>query len=343
METVQIGIIGSGFMGRTQCEAISRYAAHAKLAAVAGGSRAEQLAHDYDVACEPAVDALLARRDIDAVIVNSPHALHAAHAVAAAQSGKHVLVEKPLAPSLEECDAMIAACRAAGVNLMVAQTQRFRVVNATAWRVVREGRIGRVLAVRETQIDTGGMSGLPAWQALPENKGLLLSHGVHNLDRMRWLIGDEPAQVSAHCTTFREDAPAELSSMSLFRFRGGAMGSFWCEWECPAPAFPRSGSAAWIMGEDGVLELDAYGPLRLGRDGEWEVVAEQAPIDWRGKGMLDPVRMEAYQLQNQEFIDSIREGRAPAVDGAEGRAAVEMALAAYRSSETGESVRFPFK
>ena len=87
------------------------------------------------------------------------------------------------------------------------------------------------------------------------------------------------------------------------------------------------------MGEDGVLDLDAYGQLRLGQGDQWQVVAEQAPIDWRGKGMLDPTRMEAYQLQNQEFIDSIREARAPAVSGEEGRAAVEMALAAYRSSE----------
>ena len=341
MDTIRIGIVGSGFMGRTQSEAIRHYAAHARLVAVAGGSRAEQLAHDYEMALEPSVDALLARSDIDAVILNTPHAQHAAQTVAAAQCGKHVLVEKPLAPSLTECDEMIAACRSAGVNLMVAQTQRFRIVNATARRIIQEGRIGRVLAMRETQIDTGGMGGLPAWQALPENKGLLLAHGVHNLDRMRWLIGDEPEQVSAHCATYREDTSAELSSMSLFRFRGGAMGTFWCEWECPTPAFPQSGSSAWIMGEDGVLDLDAYGQLRLGQGDQWQVVAEQAPIDWRGKGMLDPTRMEAYQLQNQEFIDSIREGRAPAVPGEEGRAAVEMALAAYRSSESEETVRFP--
>ena len=95
------------------------------------------------------------------------------------------------------------------------------------------------------------------------------------------------------------------------------------------------------MCEDGVLDLDAYGQLRLGQGGDWQVVAEQSPIDWRGKGMLDPVRMEAYQAQNQEFIDSILEGREPSVSGADGRAAVEMALAAYRSSDTGAAVDLP--
>jgi predicted dehydrogenase len=341
MNDIRIGIIGSGFMGKTHAEAIRRYVTGARLVAIAGGSRAEQLARDYEVEALPSIEALITRADIDAVIITTPHAQHAGEAIAAARHGKHVLVEKPMATTLTDCDAMIDACRAAGVTLMVGQTQRFRVVNATAKRLIDEGRIGRVLMMRETQMDTGGLAGLPAWQARPENLGLLLSHGVHNLDRMRWLAGDEPALVAARCGSFRQQTATELSSMSLFTFRGGAVGSFWCEWECPKPGFPHAGSSAWIMGEAGVLDLDAYGQLRLGQGDAWTVVAEQPPIDWRGKGMLDAVRMEAYRNQNQEFIDSIRQKRRPAVAGEDGRAAVEMALAAYRSSATGQMVAFP--
>jgi len=343
MDQVKIGIIGSGFMGRTHSEALRRYVEHARLVAIAGGSRAERLAQDYEVAYSPTVQQLLERPDVDAVIITTPQAQHVEDTVAAAQHGKHVLMEKPMAVTLAGCDAMIAACRKAGVNLMVGQTQRFRVVNATAKRVIEEGRIGRVLMMRETQLDTGGLKSVPAWQALPENLGLLLSHGVHNLDRMRWLADDEPAQVFARCGTFRSAAPTELSSMSLFTFRQGAIGSFWCEWECPKPGFPPSSSAAQIMGEDGILDLDAYGQLRLGQGDAWSVVAEQAPIDWKGKGMLDAVRMEAYKLQNQEFVDSILQGRRPSIAGEDGRAVVEMALAAYQSSATGEAVRFPLQ
>lgn len=341
MQRVRVGILGSGFMGRTQAEAIRKWVSNAELIAVAGGTRAPQLAKDYEIDLEKTVGALLARDDIDAIIVTTPHAVHAEQAILAAENGKHILMDKPMATTVEDCNAMIEACDAAGVNLMVGQTQRFRVVNATAKKLIDEGRIGRVLMMRETQIETGGLENLPPWQSLPENVGLLLAHGVHNLDRMRWLIGDEAAQVTAHSGSYREETAVELSSMSLFRFRSGAVGSLWCEWECPAPGFPKASSSAWIMGEDGVLDLDAYGQLRLGIEGSWTIVCEQAPIDWRGKGMLDPIRMKAYQLQGQEFVDSILDGRPPSVTGEEGRAAVEMALAAYRSSDTGQMIRLP--
>jgi predicted dehydrogenase len=341
MDEVRIGIVGSGFMGLTHAEAIRTYVTHARLVAIAGGSRAPNLARDYEVDFISSIPALLERDDIDAVIVATPHAQHVGDTLVAARHGKHVLMEKPMATTLEDCDAMIGACTQANVRLMVGQTQRYRVVNYMAKQLISEGRIGRVLLMRETQIDTGGLAGLPPWQGSRENVGLLLAHGVHNLDRLRWLIADEPVQVYAQSGAYREQSPVELSSMSQFKFRGGSVGSFWCEWECPKPGFPHAGSSAWIMGETGLLDLDAYGQLRLGIGDSWTVVCEQGPIDWKGRGQLDPVRMQAYQLQNQEFVDSVREGRPPAVTGLDGRAAVEMALAAYRSSQTHQAVAFP--
>jgi predicted dehydrogenase len=93
------------------------------------------------------------------------------------------------------------------------------------------------------------------------------------------------------------------------------------------------------VGETGILDLDAYGQLRLGKDGAWTTVAEQGPIDWKGKGMLDPVRIEAYQRQGEEFLNSIREGRAPSVTGEDGRAAVAVALAAYQSAAERRTIQ----
>ena len=85
-------------------------------------------------------------------------------------------------------------------------------------------------------------------------------------------------------------------------------------------------------------DLDAYGELRIATDGKWEVALVQEPIDWQGKGFLDPVRLESYTLQCQDFIDAIVEGRPPAVTGWDGRQAVAAALAAYESSDTGKEV-----
>ena len=117
------------------------------------------------------------------------------------------------------------------------------------------------------------------------------------------------------------------------------MATVWSSWDLAAPAFSRSASAALIAGTSGNLDLDAYGELRLGKDKNWDVVAEQEPIDWAGQGMLSPVRMKAYQLQHQEFIDSILEDRAPAVAGEDGRAAVEVAVAAYQSAAEGRTIQ----
>ncbi len=335
---IGIGIIGSGFMGRTHAEAFTRYVKGARPVAVAGGTRAPALAADYGLALAASPEDLLARPDVDAVVITTPHPCHAQDTILAARSGKHVLVEKPMALTAGDCDAMINACLEAHVDLMVAQTQRYRLVNVVARRLVEEGRLGPILAVEERQMDTEGLAGLPPWQSSSASGGVLLAHGVHNLDRMRWLVGSEPERVFARAGSFTPGAAIELGSMSLFTFTGGAMGTFWCEWECPSPGFPRSASAARVMGERGLLDLDAYGQLRLGSGSAWTVVCEQAPIDWRGKGSLDPVRMEAFGAQDQEFVNSILESRAPAVTGADGRAAVRMALAAYESSRTGESV-----
>jgi predicted dehydrogenase len=92
------------------------------------------------------------------------------------------------------------------------------------------------------------------------------------------------------------------------------------------------------VGEKGLIDLDAYGELRVAIGGEWKVVEVQAPIDWAGKGFLDPVRLESYTRQCQDVIDAAIEGREPAVTGRDGRQAVAAALAAYESAKTGKEV-----
>ena len=133
MDEIRIGVIGSGFMGRTNAETITRYLNGAKLAAVAGGTRAVALAREYGIEADTDVPALLARRDVDAVFISTPHAQHAEQAVAAAQSGKHILLDKPMAASVADCDRVIAAAANAGVNVMIMFGQRFRKVNTEAY------------------------------------------------------------------------------------------------------------------------------------------------------------------------------------------------------------------
>ncbi len=337
MNIVRVGIIGSGFMGRTSAETVTRYLQRAKLVAIAGGSRAPTLATEYGVQVEPSVEALLQRSDIDAVFISTPHAAHASEAVAAAQAGKHILLDKPMATSVEECDRILEASRASSVKVMIMFGQRFRTCNMEACRLVREGAIGKVRMIQEQILVSGGLAALPPWQSLSENHGVFLGHAVHNIDRIRWITGAEIASVSAHVQRDPKNGN-EVSTMALFWLTNGAMATLWSSWDIAAPGFPHSASGALISGETGNLDLDAYGELRLGKDNGWKVVAGQERIDWAGPGKLSPIRMKAYQMQDQEFIDSILEDRPPSVTGEDGRAAVEVATAAYRSAAEGRTI-----
>lgn len=338
MTTLGVGLIGSGFMGRTNAETVSKYLKHARLAAITGGSRASSIAQEYGVAAEPDVDALLGRKDVDVVMISTPHAAHAAQAIAAAEAGKHILLDKPMATSVADCERILAAVKKAGVRLMIMYGQRFRDCNIEAHRLVRSGAIGQVTMIQEMQLAGGGLGSLPPWQSLPENVGILVGHGVHNIDRIRWISGAEIRSVSAQVQCDAQTG-VELSSMVLMQLTNGAMATLWASWAIASPAFPHTNSRALIAGTEGNLDLDAYGELRLGSKNEWTVAAVQPPIDWAGQGALSPVRMEAYRRQHQEFIDAVIEDREPSVTGEDGKAAVAVAEAAYKSAAEGRVIQ----
>ncbi|MBI4578272.1 MAG: Gfo/Idh/MocA family oxidoreductase [Planctomycetes bacterium] len=338
MADVGIGIIGSGFMGRTYSETIRRYCKRARLVAVTGGSRAEPLAKDYGLQLDPSAASLVVRKDVDAVFIATPHHLHAAEAAAAAKAGKHMVIEKPMACTVADCDAIIEACKRANVWCSIAFSQRTRRCNIQAKRIIEEGQIGRIRHIEETSLVATGLAGLPKWQSDPQNLGTLFGHAIHNFDRVRWFTGAEIKTVYAKCGSIEPDVKVEGSSMVLMTLTDGTLVTLWASFQVPKPSFPRAQFACRIIGEKGLIDLDAYGELRVCTGGEWRVAETQDPIDWQGKGFLDPVRLESYTLQCQDFIDAVADRRPPAVTGWDGRQAVAAALAAYESSAMGKEI-----
>lgn len=339
MERVRVGIIGSGFMGRTHAEVIGRHVQRAELAAVAGGSRAAALAADYQVRAEASVESLVRRDDIDAVIITTPHAVHAAQGMLAAQNGKHLLVEKPLATTLEDCDRLIALCKASKLSLMTAQTQRFRQGNIVAKKLIDEGAIGRVLMLEEQQIAVHEANE-PLESA--ETAGYFLGHGIHNADRFRWFTGEEAKWAAGFSTNYRVTSQHPHSSMACIHGASGAMATIWITRECPPPGFPTGAFFARVMGEKGLIEVDTYGLTRLGDEKGWRTVYEQPKFDFR-KDPFSPIRLESFIRQDQEFIDSILERRSPAITGKDGRAAVEIVLGVYQAQASGKIIQFPLQ
>jgi predicted dehydrogenase len=339
MEVVRIGLIGSGFMGKTYCEAFAKYVPTAKLIAIAGGTRAKVLSTEYNIQHEENIGRLLERDDIDAVCIATPQDVHTYYSVAAAKAGKHILLEKPMATTVEDCKAINQACADAKVNLMLSFTQRYRLCNIKAKEIVDSGHIGAIKIMQETMINTDGASVYPVWQRKKSNCGTLLGYGVHNIDRIRWFTSSEIQWVAGHYIIPWDRSESEFTANVFMGLENGSSATLLCDNECPRPGVPTRGFHSLVIGDKGVLDVDAYGSLKATMGGKWEVVFQQEPIDWKREGKYAPARMKSYQAQCQEFVSSIIEQRQPAVTGVDGERAVEVALAAYKSSETKQSVR----
>ena len=340
MKKIRFGILGSGYMGRTHAEAVRRLP-HAELVAVHGGTRAPALAERYGMTFEADKAALLQRSDIDAIVVTTPHYLHVGETLAALAQGKHVLVEKPLATSVADCDRMLAAAAQRKLTLAVGYQQRFRVNNAKACELIRSGAIGRVLAVQVSMpmyagaIKAGGFGGNWAWWNDPASVGHLINSAPHAIDLLRWFTGGDVVTVSAFSRTFLPDVPVEDTTMGLLEFSTGAICSLFSSRALPAPSFPGEDFRFRITGSTGLLDLDPYGELRLSDEKGWRTVSQQPPVKHEAAdAAFADVRMQAYCDQLTAFIASI-EGRSSDVgSGADGRAGVAACMAMLESSAT---------
>lgn len=343
-EEVRIGMIGSGFMGLTYSETVANHARHAKLTGVTGGRRAESLAAEYSIAHAASVAELVARGDVDAVVVATPDQNRLEITQLAAAAGKHVLVEKPMAPSVQECDAMIAACTSAGVSLAVVKTERFRKVTQKAKELVDDGTVGQIRMLRTISAFpinvTQELFEERKWMYDPNSGGLFMGMASHNTDFLRWLTGKNAVKVFAQANTFSDLQAAAQSVMAQIVFEDGLMAHMWITSELPSPSIPSSEVRFQVVGSQAILDLENFEFLDMGRGDQWERVYTPERFDYL-KEPKSPIRLYPHLGVIQEFVDSIRQQRPPRVGGAEGRAAVEICEACLISARTGQAVDLP--
>ncbi len=327
MTRVRCAVIGSGFAGSTFAEAV-RYAPDAELVAIAGGRKAPELAERHGVRAIDDVDALLDSSDVDAVLVASPNPFHHPLTLRAAASGKHVLVEKPMALSVAECSAMLEACARAGVVLMVGHHHRFRRNPIATKLLLHRGTIGRVdvAAMVQTEPDQ------TTWLTKPENGGYLLGSGVHGLDLLRWWLGDV-LRIAALTGQYRGER-VENGSLLLLEFAGGAHASFQDSVIPGSVTPPGSGVVRFdvvLTGERGVLQVDMYGEVRSSTADGWRVHTS-LPV-WEGTTHSSAWRPTPARCANSSTRFS--NARPPRFSAEEGLAAVAIVEAAHRAAATG--------
>jgi predicted dehydrogenase len=263
----------------------------------------------------------VARDDIDAVVIATPNAFHHDVAVAAAKSGKHVLVDKPLARTPAEADDMIAIAAENDVVLMPFQNTRFVPPFVAARDAVAAGRIGEVTGMRAAF----GHAGPQAWAPRATwffdrsiaGGGCLIDLGVHVIDLLRSVTGRDIEEVATFLNGRAGDV--ETDAQLALRFDNGAIGTAHASWSSrPGPDHQLT-----VVGTDGTLHLDSRTPLTLlTLDGERERVALPDTVS-------SPLR---------ELLAAIRGERAPDLSAADGRAAVAVVDAAYRSAAEGRTV-----
>ena len=345
MSAIRLGFTGSGFMGRTHVDAASKLDGAVPVA-VTGGRRSAGLAADYGMDLEPDLPSLLARDDIDAIVIATPHYLHAEEALAAASAGKHALVEKPMATTLADCDRMIEAFEKRGLVLSVGYHQRFRESNRQTRELIHSGAIGPVRCIQMSALfditslrSDPGFGGNWAWWRDPRSLAHLINSGPHNLDLCRWWLGSELATAAAFCGTFREDNPNENTTMALLSFQNGTMATFWSSSVLPAPGFPGEAFRFRLMGEEGVIDLDPYGELKLGVGGEMKTVYEQPAVGHEDSNSAFAMnRMQAYCDQLEAFLQSIKSQPGGEGTAQDGRAGVAGVLAMLQSAASRQMV-----
>jgi len=342
---IRFGIIGAGVAGRYHAQAIAQTPG-ARLIAVCAGhpERAAALASTFNARVEPDVAALLACDDIDAVCICTPSGQHAEQGIAAAKAGKHVLVEKPLAITLADADALIDACRTAGVYLSVALQRRTDPDFCAARDALAAGALGRPIlgVITIPYLRTQKYYDSAAWRGTwaLDGGGALMNQGIHLVDLLIWLMGDEVVEVQARTATLAHTIEVEDCASATLRFAGGALGAI-AATTAAAPGFPHR---VEVYGTQGGIQIEGETIVR------WETTGRPPPASLHitsGSGRQEagagahPTGISAigHTRIMGDFVAAIRERRQPLVSGSEARRALAVVLAIYESAREGRPVR----
>lgn len=274
------------------------------------------------------LSAALADPRVEAVWVSVPHNLHRGVVEAAARARKHVLCEKPLATTVDDGRAIVAACRRAGVALGTGFHLRHHPLHKEMRRLVQAGALGQVqLADGEWSLESP-LSNASAWRRDPEvsGGGIGTGTGVHVIDLLRFVLDDEVAAVSAVAAPAPGSGQVETQLVATLQFRSGTLATVRCVRPVRAPAndLVLEGTAGSLIGR-GTIDEITRGRLEAGR------------IDANLSGV--PAGTEMYAAQVQSFVEAAYRGDDPDASGNDGLTAVRITAAMYESARTGHITR----
>jgi UDP-N-acetylglucosamine 3-dehydrogenase len=260
----------------------------------------------------------------EAIIIASTNADHRRYTEAAAKARVHVLCEKPLATTASDANAMIDACRAAGVQLATAFPVRSSPAVMALKDAIASGALGRIRAVRAA--NPGQYPGAWFGDKRQAGGGAAMDHTVHAADAIRWLLGDEFARVQAELGSFIYGLDVEDCGILTCDLAGGPFASIDCSWSRPQTFPTWGGVTLHVVGDKATVDIDVFRQALTHYD---DTTGRARLVGW-GDDLT--ARMVAG------FVEAILAGRPVPIDGVDGLRALEVALAAYRSADTGRPV-----
>ncbi len=342
-------IVGCGMIARFHARALAEVPGTSRRSPSSAARfrpRPEKLADELGLDCDTYTDIkpMLARKDVDIVIVATPSGAHMEPALAAAEAGKHVVVEKPLEVTVERCDRILDTCAKHGVKLCTIFPSRFADANRALKAAVDAGRFGK-LTLGETTCkwwrsqeyyDKGGWRG--TWKL--DGGGALMNQAIHNVDLLLWMMGPVTHISGFTGLLAHERIEVEDTAVACLRFASGALGVI----QATTSVHPGLPKTIAIHGDRGTVVIEQEDVLR------WDFNPE-TPEDKATKerfaqkvgaagGSSDPAAIshQGHARQLTDFVRAIETNSAPLVDGREGRKAVEVIRAIYESAQIGHTI-----
>ncbi len=360
MEKLKTAIIGCGKVGHLHAAALSRID-ESEFTAVWSRTfeRAQAFAEQYGVKAYPDIEEMITDAGIQAVTIGTPHPNHAESAIKAVRSGAHVLIEKPMASSLSDCDAMLNGAKEANIKVGIISQRRFYKPCQRIHAAIDAGKLGNPV------IGTVNMFGWrdkvyydsDVWRGTwkDEGGGVLVNQAPHQLDLLQWFMGPISELFGYWDNLNHPYIEVEDTAVAVIRFQNGGMGSIIVS-NSQNPALHgqvhvhgANGASIGVQTDGGAMFIAGMSPITEPPLNDlWTIPGEEHKLEiWRKEDTeffhsINP--MEYYhQIQIQDFLQAILEDRDPQITGEEGRKTVEIFTAIYRSQRDRQPVKFPLK
>ena len=341
---INFALVGCGRISKRHSELLGEnQIAGAQLVAVCDKivSKAEVIADKYSIPAYSCLHEMMKAEKIDVVVVLTESGLHAQHAIELAPYGAHIVVEKPMALTLDDADAMIEACDKHGVKLFVVKQNRFNVPVVQLRKALEQGRFGKLImgTVRVRWCRPQAYYDQDPWRGTwAYDGGVLTNQASHHVDLLEWMMGDVES-VFAKSKHALADIEAEDTAVVILKFRNGALSVI----EATTAIRPKDleGSIS-VLGETGSVEVGGFAVNEMKTWGFSDVQEEDGEVIEKYSVNPPNVYGFGHQAYYEHVVDCLDNETAQLVDGLQGRKSLELINAIYESIETGEEVKLRF-